>query len=156
MSNFIKNTLAMVIIGDEENKEFDGKIKMNGKNEYIRYHCDSIKRIIKELDNEGYSLESINYSSFHESAFGLVNLGHILFCNCTMASNTFGYLFLPNKITSKQVESLKLFESNFQKFQELYIMKVDEIDNQNFTTRLSCYDFNVDQLTDTYYKKKTK
>lgn len=156
MTEFNKSTMAMIIIGDEENKLFDGKIKANGKNEGIKYHCDCLKKIVKELDIEGYSLDGMNYSSFHESGFMLVNNGHILFCNCTIGNNTLAYLFIPPKLTEKQIESLKLFESDFQQFEEFYIMKIDELDKENFQSSLSCNNFDVNELLDNYYKKKTK
>ncbi|MGE5456214.1 MAG: hypothetical protein ACM3O4_03830 [Ignavibacteriales bacterium] len=156
MSDFIKNTIAMVIIGDEENEQFDGKIKMNGKEQGIIYHCDSIKKMVKELNKEGYPLNNIDFSNVHESGFGLVNMGHILFCNCTMGNSIFGYLFLPSRLTEKQIESLRLFESNFQQFQQLYLMRIDSLDNQVFESNISTYDFSVDNLIDTYYRIKTK
>jgi len=155
MTDFNKDTMAMIIIGDEEDELFDGKIKMNGKNEAIKYHSDCLKKIVKDLDNEGYSLGGMNYSSFHESGFMLVNNGHILFCNCTIGNNTLGYLFMPPKLTEKQIESLKLFESDFQQFEEFYIMKIDELDCENFQTSIS-NNFNINELIDNYYKRKTK
>ncbi|MDD4608374.1 MAG: hypothetical protein PHD10_04525 [Bacilli bacterium] len=156
MGDFIKNTMSLVIIGDEDNSKFDGKIKMNGKEEGFHYHRDSIKQIVKELKQEGYPLDNINFSDANESGFDLVNKGHILFCNCTMGSYCFGYIFLPKRLTDKQIESLRLFESNFQKFPQLYLMRIDKQDQESFETEVSAYDFNVDLLIKTYYNTNTK
>ncbi len=159
MNDFIKNTMAMVIIGDENNEKFDGKIKFNGKNDGFFYHRDSIKQIVNELNHEGYQLSNINFIDANEAGFDLVKKGHILFLNCTMENYCFGYLFLPQNITNKQIESLKLFEKTFQQFSELYLMNISKKDPEFFDTETISYDFDTSEILKNYYginKGKTK
>ncbi|MDD2180934.1 MAG: hypothetical protein PHW32_01040 [Bacilli bacterium] len=156
MNDLIKDTLSLVIIGDENNHEFDGKIKFNGKRDGLFYHRDSLKKIVNDFRNEGYPLGKVDYSMFNEAGFDLINMGHILFCNCTVEDNYFGYVFLPNKLTVKQVESLKKIEVSLQKFESLYLMTIDENDKESFDAREISYSFNVNDLVNGYSSSKTR
>ncbi len=156
MDDFIKNTLSMVIIGDESNQLFDGKIISNGKKEGLFYHRDSLREIVNKLRHEGYPLGKVDTSIISEAGFDLVNMGHLLFCNCTVEDNYFGYVFLPDKLTEKQIESLRKFEETFQKFESLYLMKIDEQDKEHFKTELNSYSFNTDELVNNYSTSKTR
>ncbi|MDD2434908.1 MAG: hypothetical protein PHO63_01495 [Bacilli bacterium] len=156
MDDFITNTLSMVIIGDEESHAFDGQIKMNGRKEGFFYHRDSINQIVNELITEGYSLSDINLENSNESGFDLITMGHILFCNCTMENYCFGYLFLPRRLTAKQIESLRSLEPHFQKFPELYLMRVDKENQECFETEVTKDEFNVDNLLHTHYPIENK
>lgn len=159
MNDFIKKTMTAVIVGDEENEKFDGRIKVGRTEDGFTYHRDSIKNIVYQLDLEGYSVGNVDFSNANEAGFDLVNKGHIMFLNCTTQNYVFGYVFLPNTITKKQIESLKVFEPALQQFPHLYIMKVNELDRETFNTDSNVYDFNVDSILEKYYtvpKVKTK
>ncbi|MFA5603572.1 MAG: hypothetical protein WDA12_01795 [Bacilli bacterium] len=153
MNDFVNDVMSVVIIGDDQNEEFDGKIKFNGKSDGFLYHRDSIKQIINEFKSEGYSLNDINLYSSNEAGYDLVSQGHILFCNCTTGKYYFGYVFLPEKITTNQIQSLKLFEEDFQMFEQLYIMKIDEMDQESFEINVQSHEFNVNEIITKYYGK---
>jgi hypothetical protein len=151
MDNFLNNVLSMVIIGDEENKIFDGNYKTAEKTAYLRYHRDAIKKIIKEFNKEGYKFGKIDYSQSFESGFDLINQGHILFVNCSVNDSYLAYLFIPNKITSNQIKTLKSFEQIFQKFESLYLMQLDDSKDQFISSSYS-NNFTIDLLMNTKRK----
>ena len=154
MEDFIQNTLSMVIVGDEENELFDGEVFMNGKKEGYFYHRDSLKQLVISLRRKGYHLGMVDTSIASEAGFDLVNMGHILFCNCTVGENYFGYVFLPEKLTHKQAESLKEYDKILQQFETLYLMQIDENDKERFKSKVNSYNFNTDELTNEYSKTK--
>ena len=156
MNDLFKDTLSLVIIGDENNPEFDGKIKFNGKNDGFNYHRDSLKQIVNDFRKNGYPLGKVDSSLVIEAGFDLVNMGHFLFCNCSIEDNYYGYIFLPNKLTAKQVESLRTIENSLQAFESLYLMTIDENDKELFETKEISYSFNVDEILNGYSHSKTR
>lgn len=146
MKNFIENTLSMIIIGDENNQLFDGKIITKGKKDGCMYHRDTFKQIAFDLWNEGYYIGKINDSIVTEAGFDIVNMGHILFCNCTIRNHYVDYLFLPEKLTNKQIESLKNFDEIFQKFEALFLMQIDENNKEQLKTQICSYNYSTDEI----------
>lgn len=156
MNSFIENNLCVLIIGDEKNEKFDGRIKTCGKEEGFRYHTDSVKQIAAQLNYEGYSIGKIDYSHINETGFDIINKGHVLFCNCSSGNVLFGYLFIPEHLTDKQIESLKIYEEQFQKFGLLYLVKIDKNDKESFDSITFEGNFSVDAVISPEDKVKTK
>ncbi len=147
MKEFNESVLSFIIIGDNNNKKFDGVLKYNGQKSGFFYHRDSIWDLIRSFRNLGYYIDNVNSSIITEAGYDLITKGHILFCNCTIDDNYFGYLFLPNKLTNGQIEALQKFENILNQFETLHIMKVDPNNYEFLNSNEHSYNFNIKDLT---------
>ncbi|HHW68719.1 MAG TPA: hypothetical protein GX747_00040 [Tenericutes bacterium] len=156
MDDFIKYNLSTVIIGDENDPNFNGVIKKCGKKDGFEYHTDCVKQIVISLNNMGYYVGNIDYSHINETGYNLINYGHILFCNCYTDNIMYGFLYIPDKLTEKQIESLKSLEVYFQQMSTIFLYKLDEHNKELFEVTTYENNFTVDILTNKLIKNKTK
>ena len=151
----LKKILAMLIIGDEGNQQFDGKFKCKRNNDGYRYHIDAIADLIKDYRQAGYNIDDVNLKNTSEEAgFNIISKGHILLCNCSINDNNLIYIFVPSKITNYQLATLKLFEPQLQQLQNTYIMKIDEMGKETFNSISFSNNFSFDNLINSNSRTK--
>lgn len=147
-SNTLNDNLVTMIIGDEMD-HLDGLALSSGSIQGVNYHIDSLKKIVKSLEQKGYNTNYVDFGTINDAAFHLINHGHIVFINIQFEETKLGYLFVPESVSDKQFESLDSFENELSDFQ-LNLMTISKKDPELFDGKLFENNFSVQDI------KKTK
>lgn len=108
----ISNYLVTIIIGDK-NSNYDGKIISRS---YGNSHIMTINKVKKILSFIDYDLNFKYNDELSDIIFNLILQGHIVFFNLSCSNKKIGSIYLPNKITEKQLLSLNKLYSQLKDF----------------------------------------